>query len=47
MKHYKFILNGEVKGLYAKNLFDAVKRIITSYPQTKKETITSLNLKEI
>ena len=47
MKQYKFILNGEIRELYAINLFSAVKKIITNYPELKNKTISQINLKQI
>ena len=36
MKKYKFILNGEVKELSAKNLLSALANISRAFPEVKK-----------
>ena len=47
MKQFKFILNGDIRELFAVNLFDAVKRIITNYPELKSKTVSEINLKQV
>jgi hypothetical protein len=47
MKQFKFILNGEIRELYAINLFAAVKSIITNYPELKSKTVSQINLKQV
>jgi len=47
MKQYKFILNGQVKECYAKNLLKAYSLISKTFPELKQSDYRTINLTEI